>query len=67
MCSCWWVGGLQNKQAAERLGVSEATIKAHRGQIMRKMGAGSVAELVRVVGELQAGGGADGDPTHFSG
>ena len=38
--------GLRNKASAARLGVSEKTVKAHRGQVMRKTGAGSLARLV---------------------
>ncbi len=41
------VSGLLNKQIAARLGISEITVKAHRGQVMRKMGVDSLAELVR--------------------
>ena len=41
--------GLMNKQVAGRLGLSEATVKMYRGQAMRKMGARSLAELVRMV------------------
>lgn len=41
------VGGLLNKQIAYELDVTSATIKLHRGSVMRKMAAGSVAELVR--------------------
>jgi len=40
--------GLMNKQIAGELGVSEITVKVHRGNIMRKMGARSLAELVRM-------------------
>jgi FixJ family two-component response regulator len=40
--------GMLNKQAAHRLGVAEKTIKVHRAQVMRKMGADSLAELVRM-------------------
>ena len=40
--------GLMNKQAAGRLGLSEATVKMYRGQAMRKMGARSLAELARM-------------------
>jgi FixJ family two-component response regulator len=46
------VAGLLNKQIAGELGISEITVKAHRGKVMRKMGAGSVAELVRVAAAL---------------
>ena len=44
------VSGLLNKQAAAELGISEITIQIHRGKIMKKMGAGSLAELVRMAG-----------------
>ena len=50
------VAGRPNKQIAYDLGVSEATIKAHRGQVMEKMGARSVAELVRLADKLDAEG-----------
>jgi FixJ family two-component response regulator len=40
--------GLMNKQIAGELGVSEITVKIHRGQVMRKMGARSLADLVRM-------------------
>lgn len=42
------VKGLMNKQMAWRLGISEITIKVHRANVMRKMGAKSLAELVRM-------------------
>jgi FixJ family two-component response regulator len=44
--------GLLNKQIAFDLGVSEATVKIHRGQVMEKMGAASVADLVRMADRL---------------
>ena len=47
------VSGLLNKQAAAELGISEVTIQIHRGKIMTKMGAGSLAELVRMAGTLE--------------
>ena len=42
------VSGLLNKQVGFELGISEITVKAHRGQVMRKMKARSFAELVRM-------------------
>jgi FixJ family two-component response regulator len=47
------VSGLLNKQAAAELGISEVTLQIHRGHIMKKMGAGSLAELVRMAGALE--------------
>lgn len=47
------VGGLLNKQAASILGISEVTFQIHRSQVMRKMLAGSVAELVRMASRLR--------------
>ena len=47
------VSGLLNKQIAAEIGASEATVKVHRSQLMRKMGAESVAELVRMAEKLQ--------------
>jgi FixJ family two-component response regulator len=48
----WVVKGLLNKQIAAELGISEVTIKLHRGQVMRKMMAGSLADLVRQAEKL---------------
>jgi len=42
------IGGLLNKQAASLLGISEITLQIHRGQVMRKMEAKSLADLVRM-------------------
>jgi len=46
------VAGYANKQTAAELGTSEVTIGVHRGQIMRKMGARSLAELIRAADAL---------------
>lgn len=46
------VAGLLNKQIAGELGTSEATVKIHRHQVLKKMGAGSLAELVRMADRL---------------
>ena len=47
------VSGLLNKQAAAELNISEVTIQIHRGKIMKKMGAKSLAELVRMAAVLE--------------
>jgi FixJ family two-component response regulator len=44
----WVVSGLLNKQIAGELGISEETVKVHRGHVMRKMAADSLADLVRM-------------------
>jgi FixJ family two-component response regulator len=46
------VSGLLNKQVGGKLGISEITVKAHRGRVMEKMQAGSLADLVRMSGRL---------------
>lgn len=47
------VSGLLNKQVAYELGISEVTVKAHRGQVMRKMWARSLPDLVNMAARLQ--------------
>jgi FixJ family two-component response regulator len=49
------VSGLLNKQVAAELEISEITVKVHRGQVMRKMRAGSLADLVRMAQGLEIG------------
>jgi FixJ family two-component response regulator len=44
--------GLLNKQVGGELGISEITVKAHRGQVMRKMKASSLPALVNMAGTL---------------
>jgi FixJ family two-component response regulator len=46
------VSGLLNKQIALHLGTSEKTIKIHRSQVMRKMRANSLADLVRIAQKI---------------
>jgi FixJ family two-component response regulator len=46
------VSGLLNKQVGSELGISEITVKAHRGSMMRKMKADSVADLVKIAARL---------------
>jgi FixJ family two-component response regulator len=47
------VSGLLNKQAAAELGISEVTLEIHRRNVMQKMDAASLADLVRIAGKLQ--------------
>jgi FixJ family two-component response regulator len=46
------VSGLLNKQAAAELGISEVTLEIHRRRVMQKMGADSLADLVRMAEHL---------------
>jgi len=48
------VCGMPNKQIADKIGASEATVKIHRGNMMQKMQAGSVVELVRMADKLNS-------------
>jgi FixJ family two-component response regulator len=47
------VSGLLNKQVGGELGISEITVKAHRGKVMQKMNANSLADLVRMAARLR--------------
>jgi FixJ family two-component response regulator len=47
------VSGLLNKQVGGELGISEITVKAHRGKVMQKMKADSLAELVKIAARLR--------------
>ena len=48
----WVTSGLLNKQIAAKMGISEMTVKIHRGQVMRKMAARSLADLVLIAENL---------------
>jgi FixJ family two-component response regulator len=47
------VSGRLNKQIGAELGISEITVKAHRGRVMRKMNAGSLADLVNIAAQMR--------------
>jgi len=63
------VSGLLNKQVGAELGISEITVKAHRGQVMQKMKANSVADLVNIAGRIHssAGPARSGPVSHWAG
>jgi FixJ family two-component response regulator len=48
----WVAAGFMNKQTAAKMGVSEIMVKVHRGNAMKKLGATSVVDLVRIVDTL---------------
>jgi FixJ family two-component response regulator len=54
------VSGLMNKQVGAELGISEITVKAHRGKVMRKMKADSFADLVNMAASLRSASEPDG-------
>jgi len=47
------ISGMLNKQVGDELGISEITVKAHRGRVMHKMKADSLADLVRISWKLR--------------
>jgi FixJ family two-component response regulator len=57
------VAGLLNKQVGGELGISEITVKAHRGNVMRKMKAASLPDLVKMCAQLGLANPADGSPS----
>lgn len=60
------VCGLMNKQVGGELGISEITVKAHRGQVMRKMKANSLADLVNMAARLRLAPAPKGQSTDQS-
>jgi FixJ family two-component response regulator len=61
------IGGLMNKQVAAELGISEMTVKAHRRQVMFKMRAASLAELITIGSKLRITGIDAGQRAHSTG
>jgi FixJ family two-component response regulator len=61
------VDGLLNKQIAADLGISEKTVKVHRGRVMRKMSVRSVAQLVRAAAQLEGSAGSGQCPVPVPG
>jgi FixJ family two-component response regulator len=55
------ITGMLNKQIAYELDITERTVKAHRRQVLDKMGAGSIAELVRLAAEVGVNPATPGD------
>jgi FixJ family two-component response regulator len=58
------VSGLLNKQVGGELGISEITVKAHRGKVMQKMKAGSLADLVTMAARLRLPAPVSNNPAH---
>lgn len=51
--TCLVVAGMLNKQIADELGTAENTVKVHRGRAMKKMGANSLADLIRMIEKVK--------------
>jgi FixJ family two-component response regulator len=54
------VAGMSNKRVGRTLGISEITVKAHRGKVTRKMKADSLADLVKMAAKLDSKSTPDG-------